>query len=77
MVRGRTHGRWGKSDGGRQRRATVGTEEGRGWVHENEAWRVGVSVDIGCTHREAWVWARNSIGGGRKTMVVGGLDGCW
>ena len=60
-------------------RAMVGTEEGWRWVWENEAWRVGVSVDIGCvsTHWEAWVWAGNTIGGGHKMTVVGGLDGHW
>ena len=54
-------------------------EEGWGWVQENKAWRVGVSVDIGCVsmHREAWEWAGNAIGGGCKTMVVGRLDGHW
>ena len=63
MVRRRTCGRWGKGDGRRQRRATVDTEEGWVWVWENDAWRVGVSADIGCMsmHWEAWVWARNAI----------------
>ena len=79
MVRGRTCGRWGKGNGGHQQRATVGMEEGRGWVRENEAWRVGVSADIGCmsTHWEAWVWAGNAIGGGCKMTVVGRMDGRW
>ena len=48
MVRGKMHGRWGKGDSRHQRRAMVGTEEGWGRVQENEAWRVGVSADIGC-----------------------------
>ena len=53
--------------------------KGGWWVQENEAWRVGVSVDIGCVsmHWEAWVWAGNAIGSGRKMMVVGRLDGRW
>ena len=72
-------GWWGKGDSRHQQRATVGTEEGLGWVRENKAWRVGVSADIGCVsmHRKGWVWARNAMGGGCKTTVVGGLDGHW
>ena len=53
--------------------------KGGGWVQENEAWRMGVSVDIGCvsTHWKGWMWAGNVMGGGCKTTVVGRLDSYW
>ena len=54
-------------------------DEGWGVGAGEQSLEGGVSVDIGCmsTHRKGWVWAGNTMGGGCKMMVVGGLDGYW